>query len=156
MARIQNVAKADISTEDHMKSDKSILISILDPASTPPTYWHGFIEVKVFEFLDLDEEDDFSITEAQAEEIADLLKHCLTSDIDVVVHCTAGICRSGAVAEAGRRLGFEFLRNGVMGVDCWESPNSRVLRLVTQALGINLSAETSTFVKKEGGQNAND
>jgi len=109
---IQNVALSDIPKGHHVSVGvNSMLIQIVDPAMAFPVPKHQFKEVHQFEFLDL-EKDDFAleeemkITDAQAEELVRLLQHALDNRMDVIVHCVAGVCRSGAVCEVGVMMGF--------------------------------------------------
>ena len=113
MPWIENVAAADIPTGFHHDvGPNSMLIQIMDPDSS---WWpeprQQFKECHRFEFLDAEAADGFpdsmKITDAQAEEIVELLKRALDNRMNVVVHCMAGICRSGAVAEVGVMMGFQ-------------------------------------------------
>ena len=113
MPWIENVAAADIPTKFHHDAgENSMLISIVDPASWRPTPAHKFKEIHNFEFLDI-EEKDFALDEAmrcsheQAAELVRLLQHALDNRMNVVVHCYAGVCRSGAVCELGVMMGFD-------------------------------------------------
>jgi predicted protein tyrosine phosphatase len=124
MPWIENVAAADIPTRFHHEAgENSMLISIVDPASWRPTPAHKFKEIYNFEFLDAEDADDFpdeaKISDEQAQELVRLLQHALDNNMNVVVHCYAGLCRSGAVAEVGVMMGFQ---------DCerFRSPNLRV------------------------------
>lgn len=70
-----------------------------------------FSDVFDYEFLDADpitqpDLKEFCFTIEQAEEIYQILVNALKSDTDIVVHCTAGLCRSGAIVEAAVMLGF--------------------------------------------------
>ena len=56
---------------------------------------------------DTDISSNLKITSKQAKQIVKLLKHALVNDMPVVVHCHAGLCRSGAVAEVGVMMGFD-------------------------------------------------
>lgn len=89
----------------------AMLIQIADPCGEFPTSPYNFKEIHQFEFLDLDESSDFGhefmITQPQAAQLVALLQKALSNDMNVVVHCVAGICRSGAVTEVGVMMGFE-------------------------------------------------
>ena len=133
MPWIENVAAADISTGFHHDcGPNSMLISICDPAGWRPEAKYEFKERYNFEFLDAEDEDGFpeeaKISDAQAEEIVRLLQHALENRMNVVVHCMAGICRSGAVAEVGVMMGFN---------DCekFRQPNLRVKHKLMKELG---------------------
>jgi predicted protein tyrosine phosphatase len=133
MPWIENVAAADVPMRFHHEAGpNSMLIQIMDPA---PTWWptpaHEFKEVHRFEFMDVERDDKWpdeaKITPAQAEEIVRLLKHALENRMNVVVHCMAGLCRSGAVAEVGVMMGFE-------DTERFRSPNLLVKHSLMKAL----------------------
>ena len=131
---IQNVSLADIAKGHHVRIDEnSMLIQIVDPDMIFPKPLYKFKEVHQFEFLDLEEHDqygkEFKITDAQAEKLVRLLEHALSSKMDVVVHCVAGICRSGAVCEVGVMMGFQ-------DTDAYRSPNLMVKHKMMRVLGV--------------------
>jgi predicted protein tyrosine phosphatase len=133
MPWIENVAAADIPTGFHHDvGPNSMLISICDPAGWRPEAKQQFKERHDFEFLDAEDEDrepeESKITDAQAEQIVELLQRALENRMNVVVHCTAGICRSGAVVEVGVMMGFN---------DCekYRQPNLRVKHKLMKQLG---------------------
>ena len=132
MPWIENVAAADIPMRFHHEAGpNSMLIQIMDPC---PTWWPTpeFKEVHKFEFMDVERDDkwpdEVKITPAQAEEIVRLLQHALTNRMNVVVHCMAGLCRSGAVTEVGVMMGFDDTRR-------FRSPNLLVKHSLMRALG---------------------
>ena len=138
---IQNVAWADIPKRHHIDvGPNAMLIQIVDPASEFPVPAHEFKEVHQFEFLDLENADDlpggeeFMITVEQAAQLVALLKRALDHHMNVVVHCHAGICRSGAVAEVGVMMGFEDAK-------AFRAPNLRVKHLMMQQLGWTYDAD---------------
>jgi predicted protein tyrosine phosphatase len=133
MPWIENVAAADIPVRFHHDAgENSMLISIVDPASWRPVPAHQFKEVHNFEFLDAEDSDGFpdeaKISDEQAQEIVGLLQHALENHMNVVVHCHAGICRSGAVVEVGVMMGFNECER-------FRSPNLRVKHRMMRALG---------------------
>ena len=133
MPFIQNVAYADIPVAYHMDAgDRAMLIQIVDPGMTFPEPKAKFEIIKQFEFLDVEPDDsdlsEFAMTKAQAAQIAALLKQALEERRNVVVHCFAGICRSGAVAEVGVMMGFQ-------GTDRYRQPNVWVKQLLMNELG---------------------
>ncbi len=107
MPWIENVAADDIPKRFHHEAgENSMLISIVDPASWRPVPAHKFKEQHNFEFLDVEEKDEvleeaMKCSHEQANELVRLLQHALEHRMNVVVHCYAGICRSGAVCEVG-------------------------------------------------------
>ena len=133
MPWIENVAAADIPTGFHHDvGPNSMLISISDPAGWRPEAKQQFKERHDFEFLDAEDDDrepdEAKISDAQAEQIVALLQQALENRMNVVVHCMAGICRSGAVVEVGVMMGF---------TDCekYRQPNLRVKHKLMKQLG---------------------
>jgi predicted protein tyrosine phosphatase len=133
MPWIENVAASDVSLGFHHDcGPNSMLISITDPAGWRPEAKQQFKERHNFEFLDAEDADGFpdesKISDAQAEQIVALLQRALDDRMNVVVHCMAGICRSGAVVEVGVMMGFN---------DCekYRQPNLRVKHKLMKQLG---------------------
>jgi predicted protein tyrosine phosphatase len=133
MPWIENIAASDVSLGFHHDcGPNSMLISICDPAGWRPEAKQQFKERHNFEFLDAEDDDrepeESKITDAQAEQIVALLHRALENRMNVVVHCTAGICRSGAVVEVGVMMGFN---------DCekYRQPNLRVKHKLMKQLG---------------------
>ena len=140
MPWIENVAAADVPMRFHHEAgENSMLIQIMDPCSTWwPNPAHDFKETHRFEFLDAEDRDGFpdetKISDAQAQEIVDLLKHALANNMNVVVHCMAGLCRSGAVAEVGVMMGFA-------DSERTRIPNIRVKHKMMKVLGWTYDAD---------------
>ncbi len=133
MPWIQNVALADIPKGHHIRvGENSMLIQIVDPAMEFPTPLHKFKSVHQFEFLDLEQNDpwgeEFKITDSQAEQLVKLLQQALENRMDVVVHCHAGVCRSGAACEVGVMMGFD-------DAEAFRSPNLMVKHKMMKVLG---------------------
>jgi predicted protein tyrosine phosphatase len=134
MPWIQNVSLADVRKGHHIRVDEnSMLIQIVDPDMEHPEPAHNFKEVHKFKFLDLEKSDDcindaWKIQDEQAEQLVELLEHALDKRMDVVVHCVAGVCRSGAVAEVGVMLGFD-------DAEAFRSPNLLVKHKMMRKLG---------------------
>jgi len=134
MPWIENVAATDVSTRFHHDAGpNSMLISIVDPASWRPSPAHTFKEIHNFEFLDVEKDDKvldeaMKCSEEQAAELVRLLQHALDNRMNVVVHCFAGVCRSGAVCEVGVMMGFE-------DTGRFRSPNLLVKHRMMKALG---------------------
>jgi len=136
---IENVSLENIKRGYHFDpGGNSMLIQIVDPDMEFPIPIYNFKEIHQFKFLDLEEEDpyghDMKITDAQAEKIAKLLRNALDRCMNVVVHCHAGVCRSGAVTEVGIMLGFQ--DTGV-----FRAPNLMVKNKLLRALGISYTSE---------------
>lgn len=118
MPWIEHVSLNAIETGWHTEPNNCILIQIVDPdIEFPiPRYLSRFIEVHTFKFLDLEYKDPFpddvKISHIQAIEIAKILNHAYYYDYNIIVHCVAGICRSGAVAEAAESIGFTIKNSG--------------------------------------------
>ena len=134
MPWIQNVALSDIRKGFHIDAGvNSMLIQICDPDMEYPIPKYSFKEVYQFRFLDI-EEKDFALDEAmrcsqeQANELVRLLQHALEQRMNVIVHCHAGVCRSGAVCELGVMLGFG-------NTEVFRSPNLLVKHRMMKALG---------------------
>lgn len=131
---IQNVALSDITKGFHINpGDNAMLIQIVDPCMEFPTPLYKFKEVHKFEFLDLEKDDmpsaeEFKVTDAQAQQLVDLLLKAYGQRMNVIVHCVAGVCRSGAVCEIGVMLGFE-------DTEVFRSPNLLVKHKMMKHLG---------------------
>lgn len=94
---------------------------------------YPFVKVLQLRFDDDDIPNlESNITSGQAKSIAGFLKECFEDEINVVVHCHAGLCRSGAVAECGVILGFQ-------DAEAIRIPNVLVKNLVLKELGLSNS-----------------
>jgi len=118
-----------------------MLIQIVDPDMEFPTPLHKFKEIHQFQFLDIEEDgltnngdgswtdmSEFAVTQEQADKLVELLQHALANRMDVVVHCHAGVCRSGAVCEVGVMMGFD-------DTEAFRSPNLLVKHKMMKKLG---------------------
>lgn len=133
MPWIENVSLGDIPKANHHNAgENSMLIQIVDPAMEFPKPLHKFKEIHQFEFLDLEKDDkfgeEFKVTDEQAEQLVRLLQHALDKRMNVVVHCVAGVCRSGAVCEVGVMMGFN-------DTEVFRSPNLLVKHKMMKVLG---------------------
>jgi len=135
MPWIQNVARSDISQGFHIDpGPNAMLIQIVDPPGDFPTPKYTFKEVHQFEFLDVEERDPVDdeamrCSPEQAAELARLLQHALDNRMNVIVHCHAGVCRSGAVCEVGVIMGFD-------DTEAFRAPNLLVKHRMMRALGL--------------------
>ena len=134
MPWIQNVALVDVKKGFHFDAGvNSMLIQIVDPCMSFPTPAHQFKEIHQVEFLDLEkgdmpDADEFKITDEQAAQLVALLQHAFDNRMHVVVHCVAGVCRSGAVCEVGVMMGFN-------DTEVFRSPNLLVKHKMMKVLG---------------------
>jgi predicted protein tyrosine phosphatase len=143
---LENVAKG----QHHDCGENSMLIQISDYDMAFPTPKHKFKEVHQFTFLDVEDDgeteligrvidlSEFAITNAQAEQLVRLLQHAQENRMNVVVHCHAGICRSGAVAEVGVMMGFN---------DCerFRAPNLLVKHKMMRVLGWTYDEQEKSY-----------
>ena len=132
---IENVSMSAVHLGHHSDlGTNTMLIRIQDPATEFCPTKYSFKEVHCFEFLDAEDEDgfdeDFKISDSQAKEIVMLLQHALETNMNVLVHCHAGICRSGAVVEIGSMMGFT-------PTERYRQPNLRVKSKMMNAMGVS-------------------
>lgn len=145
---IENVSRDDVKNGWHSDlGENCMLIQIADPASFFPTPKYKFKEVHQFEFLDAEDQDshfpeEAKISDAQAQKLVDLLSKAKYNNMNVIVHCHAGICRSGAVVEVGTILGFT-------ATDRYRQPNLRVKHKMMRVLGLTYDANEVSEGKGE-------
>lgn len=131
---IENVSWDDCKNGWHTDmGTNSVLIQIADPATFFPVPKRQFSQVHQFEFMDAEDDDDFpdecKISDEQASEIVSILQNALANRMNVLVHCHAGICRSGAVVEVGSIMGFT-------PTERFRLPNIRVKHRMMRVLGL--------------------
>lgn len=132
---IENISKRDFEFGLHYDAGpNSMLIQILDPCGWFPVSKIKFKEIHQFEFLDLEDhhaapDEQCRISDEQAAKLADLLQHALANQMNVIVHCQAGICRSGAVVDVAVQLGFR-------DPEKFRSPNLAVKHKMMKHLGL--------------------
>lgn len=142
MPFIENIAYIDAIKGDHSDpGSNSLLIQITEVSvENCPVPKYPFKEIKKFAFMDVEKGDDlfedFGISEEQGEELAEILKKALAEDTNVVVHCFAGLCRSGAVVECGVALGFEDLERV-------RQPNVAVKNMILKYLELDFNPDES-------------
>lgn len=138
---IQNVSAHDVQIGHHFDpGPNSMLIQIMDPDSEFPTPKYTFKEVHQFKFLDIEEDgitnfgdgvfvdaSELAIKDSDAVKIAELLVRAKANRMNVLVHCFAGVCRSGAVVDVGVHLGFR-------DPEQYRSPNRLVHKKLMNAL----------------------
>jgi protein tyrosine phosphatase len=116
MAFIQNVSYTNFAGGAHRHPGKqAVAIQILSKDRVDfriesnllgfPVSPYEFIETH--KFLIDDTSDPHCIDDKDVERISDILKESLDLDRNVIVHCAAGVSRSGAVCEVGTIIGFE-------------------------------------------------
>lgn len=124
-------------------SDMAV-ISIGDPASTPPNLEHGVPALRI-EFLDMTPEElaeygmpaDCLIAESEVAQILAFIEGLMRADdrYRLVVHCNKGYSRSAAVALVVHAMtGCEFPRR----LDAYDA-NTYVLQLASQQLQKNVT-----------------
>ena len=143
VSKIQNVSQQAVIDGDCFDPTASnlhlIQITDYDSEFVEPKNWRHYKSIRQYKFNDTEDLFDSNcITDLQAKHIAEALKHVLMLGDDLVVHCHAGICRSGAVVECAEAIGFQKCNN-------FRLPNALVKRKIMQALGVAVTAETSCF-----------
>ena len=135
MPWIENVNMVDASKAiHHLCEPNAMMIRIHDPRFVPLPLVRPaqFREIHSFEFLDIEDtegdEGEFAPQPEHAKELVRLLRHAFKNRMNVVVHCHAGLCRSGAVAEIGIMMGFD-------EVHTRRIPNTRLKTLMLKELG---------------------
>lgn len=132
---IENVGRFDIPRGNHRDPGPGgVLISINDPDLDPPHTGVEFAERYDFKFLDVEatdivQDESHRCSAEQGRQIAEILTAAYAKGANVVVHCTAGVCRSGAVVEVGTILGFQDTMR-------YRSPNLHVKHQIMRALGM--------------------
>ena len=132
MPWIQNISLEEAAAGNHPDPGKSsMLIQILSAGRTFPQSPYPFAETYRFAFSDIEDDHPLAeaqgITDRQAEDIARVLVRALRKGMNIIVHCHAGIYRSGAVCDIGVLLGFTDTKR-------MRIPNKRVRRKLVQAL----------------------
>lgn len=139
---IENVSKQDCIMGWHLdpREHPTALIQICDlddEFATPYAAGH-FVHTLRLKFADVEDPFDMDcIGDGQATQIARVLRQAKQEGWHVVVHCFAGICRSGAVAEVGTLLGFEVPEGR------FRLPNVLVKRKLMTSLGLQYKPELS-------------
>ena len=150
MPTIANYPMAAIEIGKHHKVQNALLIQIADPNTDfiAPANAAMFDDVLQLQFLDigLDSQQkylnnggklEYIFSDIQAELIAAALQGAFNKQQDVIVHCHAGICRSGAVTEAGLLMGFTLPDN----YHYVRIPNTLVFSKLRKQLGFTFSFE---------------
>ena len=139
----ENISRIDAKQGWHMPVDcNTYLIQISDIGYGQPIalYKDKFSEIIQLNFNDTeDESDSQSISDYQAKEISNFLLKAKQNKANIVVHCHAGICRSGAVVESAMSIGYADVEQRL------RLPNSLVKRKIMQELGTYITPKTSMF-----------
>jgi predicted protein tyrosine phosphatase len=133
MPFIQNVSMSAVRSGHHQDpGNNAVLIQIVDLDTDWPKEHYDYDTIYRFRFLDAEVKDavpdNQKINAGQAKSITDALTTALEFGHNVIVHCHAGICRSGAVCEVGIMMGFE--DTGV-----FRSPNLMVKHALMKQMG---------------------
>lgn len=145
MNYIENISAVDCQFGNHMDpAPNTMLIQIADPTGWMPTPKYAFKEAHQFRFADVEVEvgdplECDGISDDQAVLLVGLLKHAIDNRMNVVVHCMAGICRSGAVVEVATMMGFADCRN-------YRRPNIMVKTKMMQRLEGKAKSEKTPFI----------
>lgn len=135
MPWIANISREKLKQDQKIWSQMDcVLIQISDPGYPFLEVDEEFKAIYQYEFLDLEKNDpdpfDNKISKDQIENISFHLENCLQKGLNVLVQCTAGACRSGAVVEVGILLGFK--DRGL-----YRTPNLDVKHKLCAQLGLN-------------------
>ena len=111
MPWIQHFSRQDIIEGTHYDPrNDTVLIQIRggDSDEDFPVPKYQFVETFRFEFEDIEGiTDPNCISDEQAVMLVDVLRAALENNLNVIVHCYAGLCRSSAVAIVGKDMGFD-------------------------------------------------
>lgn len=127
------------------------LISISDAAGSPPKVKDKFDEVFFFFFNDDTPPHDGVMEPRQAEMMADIIRKAREHNKNIWVHCTAGICRSGAVVELLKILGWTVVDD----FSPRRLPNTHVFSLLRRQFP-ELSQSWDDKVEEEAGWRLHD
>ena len=134
---IENVSYEDIKEGLHFDAGfNSMLIQIVDPDMEFPKPKYDFRLVYQVKFLDVENDEKAgivykeAITDEHAAILADALTVAKDNSMNVIVHCVAGLCRSGAVVEVGTMLGFQ-------DIEKFRVPNVMVKKMLMNKLGMS-------------------
>lgn len=132
---IINTGIKEIEKGEHLiDPDKTVLIQIVDMgAKFPyPHYKTMFRNIYKYQFDDLSYNTPGSITEQDAKSIAINLRYAKSNNLNVVVHCHAGVSRSAAVHKSGVEYGFKDMNPSKL----YYIPNIQVLDYLRKELNL--------------------
>ena len=131
MQFIENISLNDVLVGEHYLDTErgTVLIRIQDVCTNfrPSGFGHLCVTEHHFNFEDIEEDTPGAINDEQARLIAHILLNAWRKGQSVICACMAGLCRSGAVAEAGMAIGFN-------DTGRTRIPNLRVKNLVMRHL----------------------
>lgn len=139
MPWIQHYSRQDVKEGLHRWDDHTALIQIKDYMQEHVKPALAFTNILQFEFEDVEEDpDEIGIRQEHADLIIAFLRMCIARNLNVVVHCHAGVCRSSAVAVVAQKLGFDL-------DDKSRLPNKLVMHRLFVAAGL---PDESELIKK--------
>lgn len=147
MAWVANFSMKQIEEGEHFTVDnKTILIQIQDPDTKEfinPKYKKDFNKIYQFKFWDAEDEKDIPVKDKeglfsnkQSLEISKIIQDAKENNLNIVIHCHAGICRSGAITEVCGLYGFD-IENQINN----RIPNKLVFNKLRKNLGLLYSWE---------------
>ena len=142
MPWITNVSYKQVLDGDHPYDPNTVLIRIRDWSHEFEKPHHTFISEHQFHFLDVERDSELvelGITRKDAADIVNILAKAYSNNQNVLVHCNAGLCRSGAVTEIGTVMGFTDLKKPRI-------PNSMVKYFLLLELGLTYEDDEETNV----------
>jgi len=136
MPWIENQSLEHIFTGLHrLEPSRTVLIRICDRGSffndDDVRHRESFSAIHKFKFDDTDD-GPYRLTDYHAAKLVCILNEALVNGHNVVVHCAAGLCRSGAVTEVGVMMGFD---DG----ETYRIPNLHVKKLLMKHAGFSNS-----------------
>lgn len=134
-----NISRGMAENFGWVVDNRSWMISIYSSNSTPANITAPFGKIFPYQFDDIVKfEDGYRrMTFDQATEIAKIIMDAKECGADLWVHCDAGVCRSGAIVEAAKLVGFYHDTE----VSNEHMPNEFVFKAVRKALGFLHSFE---------------
>lgn len=134
MPKINNISMYDFENKNYrFRPEDTIVIQIVDNDMNFPVNDDPFFEIHQFKFLDVEKETvvidpSFKISDSIAGIIVRVLQKGLDLNKNILVHCIAGCCRSGAVTEVGVMMGYDDTYSHRI-------PNSHVKYMLMKQLG---------------------
>jgi protein-tyrosine phosphatase len=133
MPFIENISRDAVSKGFHYDAGQNAyLIQIVDNDCEFPTPLYSFKDTLQLKFLDVEDHRDINpgftaCTADDAQKILEVLLKAKAENANVIVHCHAGVCRSGAVSQ----FAIDYL--GFQDTESYRIPNLLVKQQLTQA-----------------------